>query len=64
MAQKKRWFWLVYLIFALYLANKAFVYVIIPEELLIYEKWVFVGAAALLVLGAYNSFKKRVNPDF
>lgn len=63
MAKKRRWFWLVYLVFALYLANKTFVYVIIPEAFLVYERWIFVGAAVLLLLGAYNSFKKKVTPD-
>jgi len=53
----------VYLVFALYLANKTFVYVIIPEAFLVYERWIFVGAAVLLLLGAYNSFKKKVTPD-
>ena len=61
---KKRWFWILYVIFALYLINKAFTYVVIPESLLVYEKWMFVGAGVLLLLGAYNSFTKKVKPDY
>jgi hypothetical protein len=61
---KKRWFWILYVIFALYLMNKAFTYVVIPESLLVYENWVFIGAGILLLLGAYNSFTKKVRPDY
>lgn len=55
--EKKKWFWIVYVVFALYVLNQAFAYIAIPEAFLIYEKWIFVGAAALLLLGAYGSYK-------
>jgi len=54
--------WVIYVLFALYLLNRAFVFLTIPANLLIYEKWVFVLIAALLLVGAYNSYtvKKRL----
>ncbi len=55
----KKWFWLIYLICALYLLNKAFAYIAIPESLSPYEKWVFVLIAAFLLFGAYNSYKLK-----
>jgi hypothetical protein len=54
---KKKWFWLIYVVFAVYLVNKAFAYVAIPEGFLPVEKWILVIAAALLLLGAYSSYK-------
>ncbi|HJX50014.1 MAG TPA: hypothetical protein VJ438_00980 [Candidatus Nanoarchaeia archaeon] len=58
----KKWFWIVYVIFALYLVNKALAYFTIPESLLVFEKWILIGAAVLLLLGAYNSFKSGKTP--
>lgn len=54
---KKKWFWLIYVVFALYIVNKAFEYVVIPESFLPFERWVLVGVAGLLLLGAYSSYK-------
>ena len=56
---KKRLFWIVYVVFALYVLNKAFAYMAIPENLLVYDKWILVVAGVLLLLGAYNSFKSK-----
>ncbi len=55
----KKWSWVVYVLFALYFLNRAFAYLAIPESLLVYEKWVFVLIAALLLFGAYNSYKLK-----
>jgi len=54
---KKKLFWLIYVVFALYLVNKAFAYIVIPESFLPFEKWILVIAAGLLLLGAYSSYK-------
>lgn len=58
MGPKKNLFWIVYVIFALYLLNKAFSLIALPAFFLPYEKWVLVISAVLLVLGAYNSYKR------
>jgi hypothetical protein len=55
----KKWSWIIYILFALYFLNRAFVFLTIPANLLVYEKWVFVLIAALLLFGAYNSYKVK-----
>lgn len=61
MAEKKlkAYFFLIYLVFALYLVNKTFSFIILPQFILDQEKWIFLATALLLLWGGYRSLKLK-----
>lgn len=50
---------LIYIIFALYLVNKTFNFITLPQAVLDLEKWIFLAIALLLLWGGYRSLKLK-----
>ena len=59
MAKKKNYFFLIYVLFALYLVNKGFSFITLPQIILGQEKWIFLIAGLLLLWGGYRSGKLK-----
>jgi hypothetical protein len=59
MGKKREYTIVIYIIFALYLINKAFSLIEIPEAVLNFERWILVVAAVLLLWGGYRSMKLK-----
>jgi hypothetical protein len=59
MGKKREYTILIYLVFALYLVNRGFNFISMPQIILDYEKWIFLVIGLLLLWGGYRSMKLK-----
>ena len=59
MGKKREYTILIYLVFALYLVNRGFNFISMPQIILDYEKWIFLIIGLLLLWGGYRSMKLK-----
>ena len=54
----RKFLFLIYLIVGLYLINFGFEFVTIPQFITDVNKWIFVGAAALIIIDSFRFLKE------
>jgi hypothetical protein len=59
MGKRKEYTILIYVVFALYLINRGFNFIAMPQIILDYEKWIFLIIGLLLLWGGYRSMKLK-----
>lgn len=52
------WF-VIYLVLGIYFINSALIYYKIPEEILVFDKWIRLVGGCLIIIGGINSLRVR-----